>query len=135
MQFDDEGVENKETERVFDLGEYLLKNGLSVVGLNKMQDDIDSGEMNVNILVCCDDTQLNELTNLYNLTVLQKIAFKKAVTLLKSARNNNNSASLQPTEQNSLKEMFAFLFQRMIVLQVTEPKATNSDSYDRYDPD
>ena len=75
MQYDDEGAVN--TRRSFDLKDYLRENGLSQKALSKLTDDIDSGDMNVNTLQACTDTELKIIAQENKLTFYkQKDSFK-----------------------------------------------------------
>ena len=129
MQYDDqEGVpntgmrEDDGTASSFDLRQYLTKNGMSSRALIKMEEDIHSGDMNVNTLVDCDENELNAIANEYQLTILQRKSFIRAATSLKLGTNAAQKITKQeksdhvsqfvfvsPEDQKSLEEMQTFL--------------------------
>ena len=104
MQLDREGIDDSSTG-VAILKEHFLSNGLSNVAYNKLSKDIDSGDMNVDILCKCDSNELKMLAKDYKLTFLQQKAFVEAVKLLKNANasnsNNNNINSNNNNGDNS----------------------------------
>ena len=79
-QLDREGVE--ETNKTqFDLLEHFTKNGLSENALNKIKQDILSGDMKVDLLCECDYDEVVEMCKDYNFNVLQRKSFIKCVKL------------------------------------------------------
>ena len=121
MQFEDEGAETETVgavEKRFDLEEHLFLNGLSRRAISKMKDDIDSGDMNANILKDCTQNELNTIANDYNLTLLQTKAFIKAVKNIDNNNNNNNEKNndestqfvfVSPKDQQFLNDVNHFL--------------------------
>ena len=102
MQFEDEGVETVDVnETKFNLEEHLVKHGLSSRAISKMKGDIDSGDMNVNILKECNENELVSMCNDYNLTFLQKKAFIKAVKNLGDNNIHNNSSNNNNNNNNN----------------------------------
>ena len=99
MQFEREGVQGT-GEPEFDLRDYLRQNGLSDKALAKMQDDISSGDMNVNTLKDCTHDELISIANDCNLTILQKNAFIRAVTSLKLVVVSNNTEKKENDNDN-----------------------------------
>ena len=122
MQYDEqEGVPSTQNCEEIDLRKHLRNNGVSWKALEKMDADIQSGDMNVNALVDCNDNELDTIANDYQLTILQKKAFIRAVNSLKMVTiqkeekcndetdRNWNSTSLSAKDQKILMEMDTFL--------------------------
>ena len=100
----------------FDLCQHLIENGLTSQALSKMKNDIDNGDMNVNTLIDCDENELNQISNDYNLTILQKKSFVRAVKTLKLKHDNTSNNITQfvfvsPEDQKSLNSFDTFLNQ------------------------
>ena len=79
-----------------------------------MKNDIDNGDMTVDILVKFHENELSNIANEYKLSTLQKKAFIEAVKLLPNSKANVNSTSnnknkefvfVTPEEQSILNEM------------------------------
>ena len=97
-QFDCEGKDESNcTETIINLEQHFKNNGLSEIGFNKLKEDIDNGDMRVDVLIECTEKELDELANDYKFTILQKKSFIKAVKLLPNSKanvsntNNNNT--------------------------------------------
>ena len=124
MQLDREGIDDSPSTGIVNLKEHFLSNGLSNVAYNKLSKDVDSGDMNVDILCKCDENELKMLAKDYKLTFLQQKAFVEAVKLLKNANasisnntksNNNKNGDIRNDNhknQNSDKQeaQFKFIF-------------------------
>ena len=78
-------IENdtKQCETHIPLSDYFLEHGLSRIAYDKISAEIRSGDINVNILIECDENDLNVMAKKYNFTFLQKKAFIKVVHSLK----------------------------------------------------
>ena len=131
MQYEDEGVEESSglstgQGQDFDLCQHLIDNGLTRQALLKMKNDIDNGDMNVNTLTDCDDNELNQISNDYNLNILQKKSFIRAVKMLKikiktkihdeekdddSSNNITQFVFVSPEDQELLNSFDTFLNQ------------------------
>ena len=94
MQLDQEGNGDFHST-TFDLKKHFLQNGLSQAGLSKICKDIDGGDMNVEILIKFDEMELNNLSNEYNLTTLQRKAFIESIKMLPNAKANSNHVTNQ----------------------------------------
>ena len=102
MQLDREGIDDTKQGRqptnanqtTINLSKHFLENGLSQSAYNKIAPEIENGDMNVSILIDCNDNELDMMANQYNFTFLQKKAFIKAVNSLKlhsKKKDNGNS--------------------------------------------
>ena len=131
MQYEAEGVEGSsgvstKQGKDFDLCKHLIANGLTSQALLKMKNDIDNGDMNVNTLTDCDDNELNQISNDYNLNILQKKSFIRAVKMLKikiktkihdeekdddSSNNITQFVFVSPEDQELLNSFDTFLNQ------------------------
>ena len=80
-----------DTQATINLREHFLAHGLSQSAYDKIAPEIENGDMNVNVLMHCNDNDLNAMKTQYNFTFLQKKAFVAAVNTLKSQHNNNSN--------------------------------------------
>ena len=78
------GGSNQENDN---LEKYFIKHGLSVNAYNKMSYDVNNGDLNVLMLISCNENELNQIADGYKLTWLQKRAFVNAAKLLKKSTN------------------------------------------------
>ena len=117
MQFDREGtndtktaekVESTDRQETINLTKHFLENGLSQSAYNKIAPEIENGDMNVNILIDCNDNDLNTVANQYNFTFLQKKAFIKAANLLKL--NNNKNSDTDTGTKNKREDKFIHIY-------------------------
>ena len=91
---------------------HFRQHGLSARAYEKMKNDVNNGDMTVDILVKFEEYELNTIANEYSLSTLQKKAFVEAVKLLPNLKANINSNNknkqfvfVTPEEQSILKEM------------------------------
>ena len=125
MQFDDlscEGTEefsdtqgnanlncNTDVNNV-NLEQHFRNNGLSVNAYNKISNDINNGDLNVTMLISCNEKQLNKIADGYKLTWLQKETFVNACKLLNQTPKQKQQEKekekefiyITPNEQNIL---------------------------------
>ena len=96
MQLDREGVDDSQaTSGSINLEKHFKEHGLSAKAYAKISEDVESGDMNVDILVEFDENELISMTNDYQFTRLQTKVFIKAVKLLpnsKAAKITNEEA-------------------------------------------
>ena len=100
----------------FDLQSHFLQNGVSQRAYAKMADDVESGDMSAMVLSEFNDDDLSAIANGYELTVIQKKTFIRAVKLLpqyKHSNNSNNNSNTQSTlvsakDENMLNEISSF---------------------------
>ena len=89
MQLDREGInDSQQTSGSINLEEHFKQQGLSAKAYAKISEDVESGDMNVDILVEFDENELISMTNDYKFTRLQSKAFIKAVKLLPNSKAN-----------------------------------------------
>ena len=95
MQLDDlgrEGIDDSavtsiirgKTEDEVDLEEHFKKNGLSDQSYSKISNHVKSGDINVKILINCDDNELQSIANEYKFSFIQKKGFLKVCTFIKT---------------------------------------------------
>ena len=120
MQLDHEGIDDSQQKTInnrfkFDLEKNLKENGLSVQGYEKIRKDIENGDMNADILTEFDEDELSSLAAQYDLTMLQKKAFVKAVKSLPNCKANENDNHVKekriyitPKEQSLLNHIKEF---------------------------
>ena len=114
MQSDDERTIVTNSE--IDLEKHFRSHGMSSRGYLKLKNDIDNGDMSVDVLIEFDENELIKLSNEYNLSTLQKKAFIKAVKLLpksKAVANDNddiknNLIFVTPQEQSIMNDINKF---------------------------
>ena len=93
-QFDYERKHDSNRRKtVINLEQHFKNNGLSQTGFDKLKQDVYNGDMRADVLVECTERELNEMANDYQLTILQKKSFIKAVKLLPNSRANVNNIS------------------------------------------
>ena len=110
MQLDREGIDEPPSTGVVDLKEHFLSNGLSNVAYNKLSQDVDNGDMTVDILCKCNENELKILSKDYKLSFLQQKAFVEAAKLLKNNNSNNNTDNNKNSGDNDDKHQAQFIF-------------------------
>ena len=108
MQFDAEGSDNTTRRKAYHnenevgrkLSDHFLENGLSQSAYDKIAPDIENGDMNVNILMDCNDNELNAMASEYNFTFLQQKAFINAVNLIKLSNDKNTNNTTNQNKSN-----------------------------------
>ena len=110
MQLDREGIEDSQ-ETSIDLEAHFLRNGMSSRGYQKIKNDIDNGDMSVDILVKFDENELIIMANEYNLSTLQKKAFVEAVKLLPNSKANAVNNNNKNVNSNHKEKEFVFVTQ------------------------
>ena len=96
---DESSLTQQKCKEKFDLGKYFKQHGVSAQAYAKMADDVASGDMNQNVLMDCEENELNDIADGYNFTWLQKKTFVKAVKLLKKSSANTTKAQSQEQEK------------------------------------
>lgn len=123
MQFDQEGVDDSSLVTIIDLEAHFLQNGMSSVGYSKIKNDIDGGDMSVDILVKFDENELINMANEYQLSTLQRKAFVEAIKILPNSKanikiNNINNNSNHNNQDRDKQFIFVSPQEQSILNQI-----------------
>ena len=109
MQLDREGVdESQATSGMINLADHFKQNGLSANAYAKISEDVESGDMNVDILTEFDENELISMTNDYKFTRLQSKAFIKAVKLLPNSKASRRK--IKEKDEEDSKSHFVHVY-------------------------
>ena len=70
--------DEEKSGRLSDLEAHFVRNGLSNKAVDKIREDISSGDMNANILSKFKENELLQLANTYQMSILQRTCKLKA---------------------------------------------------------
>ena len=119
MQLDQSGCEGiddltattqkQDQDSEVDLEQHFKKNGLSNQAFSKMSKDAQNGDINVNMLINCNENELNMIADSYKFTLIQKTTFINAVKLLNGYNNDTKQQFIHvyvsPQEQSILDQI------------------------------
>ena len=91
MQLDREGVDDSQaTSGSINLEKHFKEHGLSAKAYAKISEDVESGDMNVDILVEFDENELISMTNDYQFTRLLPNSKAAKITNEEAPNSNKN---------------------------------------------
>ena len=77
-----DGNDDMKNGNDIDIKQHFFKHGLSLQAYNKIENDINNGDLNYSMLINCHENTLTQIANSYNFTFIQKKTFINAVKIL-----------------------------------------------------